>query len=418
MTDEKMGWNATFCMAVGGMIGGGIFSVLGVVVGIAGPWAWASFVVGGVIALLTATSYVGLADAFGEGGGAFTFLREVGRPGIAGSVAWVLIGGYVLTTAVYAFTFGHYLAEVLGGGALVARALAVAVMASLVALNLRGVGESARFEIAAVWAKLVVLGLLAAVGIARWSPEQLADDVPGGSISGVLVGAAAIFMAYEGFQLLAYDYDDIDRPSHTLRRALLPAVVLVTAVYVLVALGSATLVGAGTLVEEKEVALAAAGEAAAGTFGKVLVSVAAALSAGSAINATLFATARLVRRVASEGELPHSLAGTNRRGLPGRAIVVLGAAGTVLAAVGSLGRLVEAASLTFLVTFAVVNALAALRLPSQRLLAVVGAIGAGGAAAVATWRLATTEPIALALLTAMIVAAVGVRPLVLERVGD
>lgn len=38
-------------MAVGGMVGGGIFSTLGVVVGIAGAWAWLSFAAAGLIAL-------------------------------------------------------------------------------------------------------------------------------------------------------------------------------------------------------------------------------------------------------------------------------------------------------------------------------------------------------------------------------
>ena len=38
--DGKMGFNATWSMAVGGMVGGGIFTVLGVVVGLAGAWTW------------------------------------------------------------------------------------------------------------------------------------------------------------------------------------------------------------------------------------------------------------------------------------------------------------------------------------------------------------------------------------------
>ena len=128
-----MGWNATFSMAVGGMIGGGIFSVLGVVVAIAGSWAWASFVLGGAVAFVTALSYIRLAERFGEGGGAFTFLSRLSHRSLAGSLSWLLIAGYVLTTAVYAFTFGHYLSNVVGGGGL----LAVGIMATLAAVNVR-----------------------------------------------------------------------------------------------------------------------------------------------------------------------------------------------------------------------------------------------------------------------------------------
>jgi len=84
-------------MAVGGMVGGGIFSTLGVVVGIAGAWAWLSFAAAGLIALTAGYSYVKLAAYYGEGGGAFTFLREINAEGFAGGLSWVLIIGYVLT---------------------------------------------------------------------------------------------------------------------------------------------------------------------------------------------------------------------------------------------------------------------------------------------------------------------------------
>ncbi|WVM88688.1 hypothetical protein UMZ34_22205 [Halopseudomonas pachastrellae] len=55
-TPGKLGFNATWAMAVGGMIGGGIFSTLGVVVGIAGSLAWLSFVAAGLIALAPGTA--------------------------------------------------------------------------------------------------------------------------------------------------------------------------------------------------------------------------------------------------------------------------------------------------------------------------------------------------------------------------
>ncbi len=59
-------------------VGGGIFSTLGVVVGISGPWAWASFTIAGLIALVAGCSHVKLAAYYGEGGGAFAFFHFCG----------------------------------------------------------------------------------------------------------------------------------------------------------------------------------------------------------------------------------------------------------------------------------------------------------------------------------------------------
>jgi amino acid transporter len=90
---SKLGFKATWSMAVGGMVGGGIFSKLGVVVGIAGAGAWLSFAAARLIALAAGYSDVKLATHYGEGGGAFTFLREINADGFAGSLSWVLIAG-------------------------------------------------------------------------------------------------------------------------------------------------------------------------------------------------------------------------------------------------------------------------------------------------------------------------------------
>jgi amino acid transporter len=357
-TKNKLGFNATWSMAVGGMVGGGIFSTLGVVIGIAGAWTWLSFVAAGTVALSAGYSYVKLAAHYGEGGGAFTYLRRVHADGFAGSLALVLIIGYVLTNAVYAFTFGQYLAYVFDLGPLFARAAAVTIMVVFIGLNLRGVGEAGGVEIVLVWFKMAVLVGLAVWGLARWDTPMLSRGVETSGLGAALFGAVSVFMAYEGFQLLSYDYEDIDAPDTTLPRAVLSAIVIVIAVYVLVALGTAMLIGADQIVKHREVALAVAGQQALGMTGLVIVTIGAAFSTGSAINSTLFATARLSHTVAHAGDLPAAIDHRNAAGVPDRAVIVLGLLAAGLAAVGSLTSLVESASLAFLFTFAVVSGLA------------------------------------------------------------
>ncbi|MDA3896210.1 MAG: APC family permease [Desulfobacteraceae bacterium] len=415
-SNSKLGFNGTWSMAVGGMVGGGIFSTLGVVVGIAGAWAWLSFAAAGLIALAAGYSYVKLSAHYGEGGGAFTFLREINEDGFAGSLSWVLIVGYVLTNAVYAFTFGQYLGHVVGLGPWFPRMAGVAIMALFIGLNLRGVGEAGGVEVFLVWFELVVLVGLAGWGLAQWDPPMLSRGVPDSGISAALFGAAAVFMAYEGFQLLTYDYNDIDAPKKTLPRAVLSAIVVVTVVYVIVALGTAMLIGADQVVQHKEVALAIAGRKAFGTIGVVVVTIAAAFSTGSAINATLFATARLASKVAEDGELPAALEHKNTAGIPDRAVIVLGAAAAVLAALGTLTSLVEAASLTFLFTFAVVCGLAFYQGAGARVVTGFGVLTGAAASVALIVRLIRTGPLALVFLGLLVLIAVFGRPILLRHV--
>ena len=412
---SKLGFNATWSMAVGGMVGGGIFSTLGVVIGIAGHLAWLSFVAAGLIAFCAGYSYVKLAGHYGEGGGAFTFLREINAEGFAGSLSWVLIVGYVLTNSVYAYTFGEYLGHVVGLGPWFPRAAALAIIALFVGLNLRGVGEAGGVEVFLVWFKLIVLVGLAGWGLALWNPPMLSRGIQDAGIGAALFGAASVFMAYEGFQLLTYDYEDIDDPKKTLPRAVLSAIIVVTVVYVIVALGTTMLIGADEVIANKEVSLAVAGQKALGTFGLILVTIAAAFSTGSAINSTLFATARLAHEVAQDGELPAALDHRNKAGAPDRSVIGLGLFAAVLAVVGSLSVLVEAASLAFLFTFAVVCGLAVKERAGHRAITGLGLLLGIGATGALIVRLVSTDPYALAFLAVLVLIAVFVRPIVLRH---
>lgn len=377
MANAKMSFNATWAMAVGGMVGGGIFSVLGVIIQSAGEWAWLSFIIAGLIALISAHSYSQLSLKYNEGGGAFTFLRKINREGFAGSLSWILILGYIFTLSVYAFTFGHYVAHVFDIGNWLPRVLGVSVIGLLTFINLKGVSNASTFEIITVYGKLLVLLGLAAYGIAEWMPEQLTKGISPKPWEAAILGAGTIFMAYEGFQLLSYDYNDLKNPNKTLPKATIWAVIAVILIYVLVTFGTTMVVGAETLIEKKEVALSIAGKKAMGTFGLIVVTIAAAFSTGSAINATLFSTARLMESVAEKKDLPHLFVKENKESIPYYSLLTIAGLAAVLAVIGSLNSLVDAASIIFLFTFGTVNFIAFRKKVKFRWICLVGAISCG-----------------------------------------
>jgi amino acid transporter len=400
------------------MVGGGIFSVLGVIIGIAGQWAWLSFVLAGLIALISAFSYSQLSIKYEKSGGAFTFLNEINHQGIAGSLSWVLIIGYILTISVYAFTFGHYVAHVFNLGSWLPRVLAFTIIAALALVNLRGVGESSRVEIITVWGKLFILLGLSIFGIVQWSPEQLTAGIEPKSWSTAIIGAATIFMAYEGFQLLSYDYKEIKNPTKTLPRATMSAVIAVIFIYVLVALGSTMLVGAETLIQEKEVALSIAGKQAFGIIGLILVTIAAAFSTGSAINATLFSTARLMETVAKKKDLPHIFVKENNANIPYYSIIIMAGLASVLATIGSLSTLVDAASLIFLITFAVVNYISYQQKMKYKILSLIGSIACLIAIILSSYEQFQERPVPLIIILVFIFLALIGRPFILRKMNS
>jgi amino acid transporter len=385
-------------MAIGGMIGGGIFSVLGVTVQLAGHLAFACFVLAGAVALVTAHSYAGLARRAGRSGGPYAYLRRAGHPRFAAITSWYLVFGYVIALAVYAFTFGHYVARVLGGGDLAARAFSILALGAFLVVNLRGVGASRITEDSVVLTKIVILTTVAGIGLSTWSPGRLSPLTDRG-YAGVLVGAASIFIAYEGFELLSYDYDAIARPARTLPRALYLSVLVVVAVYVAVTLGSQMLVTDDVLVAQREVAFATVGERALGPGGLWLAAGAAVLATSSAVNATLFSTSRLVRDLSDAGELPASL-GRAGSGAPANALWLLSLLGAAFAMMPGVSQLLAFGSVTFLCVFGLVNHLHARTTdrPRERVLGHVGALACWGSVLVMLVQLALHQPATLALI--------------------
>lgn len=409
-----LGLRDASAMAIGGMIGGGIFSVLGVTVQLAGHLAFVCFVLAGAVALVTAHSYAGLARRAGRSGGPYAYLCEAGHPHFAAITSWYLVFGYVLALAVYAFTFGHYVARVVDTGDLVARAVTVAVLGAFQVINMRGIGASRITEDSVVLTKLLILTAIAGIGLFAWAPDRLSPLADSGYL-GVLVGAASIFLAYEGFELLSYDYDAIAEPARTLPRALYLSVLVVIAVYVAVTLGSQMLVSDQLLIAQREVAFAAVGEQALGAVGLWLAAGAAVLATSSAINATLFSTARLVRDLSDAGELP-SFLGRAPSGVPLNAMWLLSLLGAAFAMLPGLNQLLAFGSITFLGVFGLINHLNA-RTTDRALERALGHLGATASAiaiVVVLVQLAVHEPTTLAFMAGCLVG-IGALRLVFAR---
>ncbi len=415
---KSIGPVRAWALAAGGMVGGGIYISLGVVIEAAGAWAWLSFAIAGLAALISAYSYGKLSNEFERSGGAFEFLEEMDHPDIAGSLSWLLIIGYTLTISVYAYAFGHYVAHSFGGSEMIIRALALGIAILMIALNLMGAGKLTGVEVVIVSGNLLILIVLAVIGMLDWNPAALADGVSDKPVSAAFIGAAVIFISYEGFQLLSYEYGDLVDPKKYFVPVLVSASIFVIGIYVAVTLGATMILGAGGVVEGKEVALSNAAEQVLGTPGLMGMTIAAAFATSAAINSTLFSTAKLAARITKDKELPKFWGHTNGNDIPDRAVIALGLVAGALAISGSLSSLVEAASLVFVTTFGVVNYVCARRIGSRNLIAWCGTGLCIAIGVVLVYHLAKSQPIPLMILAVLIILSIVVRPILLRNRSD
>jgi amino acid transporter len=365
--DQRLGLRELVAMGVGGMVGGGIFSVLGLSVRSAGHSAPLAFLAGGVIAMITGFSYAHLGLAFRSDGGSFTYLEKAFRhENVAGAGGWLLLAGYVGTLSLYAFTFGAYGSAMITTPAspLLQRALESGVVVVFLAVNLRSVRAAGGTEDAIVAVKLLILGIFAVVGFFSLRSSNLVPVFDQGA-SGLLMGAALIFVAYEGFELLPNAVNETRDAEHVLKRAIFISIIITTAVYVLVAVVAVGNLTGAQIQQQGEYALAVAAKPFLGRAGFLLIGLGALLSTASAINATLFGTARLGRVMAQDRDLPAVFSHREHtRDIPWVSLAAISAITLVFVNLANLTVISSFASATFLMIFAAVN-LSALRLRTK-----------------------------------------------------
>lgn len=407
-TAEGIGVVGAASIGVGGMVGGGIFAVLGTAVMLAGGGTHIAFAIAGVIALLTAYSYAKLSVAYPNSGGTIVFLdRAFGVDLATGTLNSILWLSYLVTIALYASAFGSYGLTFFGSKPPwllhVLMSAAIAVPAFINVLDSAIVSKS---ETAVVVIKLSLLALVIAAGTPEIQLDRLALRTWADPLS-LVMGGMTIFVAYEGFELIANAAEDVRDPAKTLPLALYLSVGFVVVLYVLVAVVTVGSVPATTIAKAKDYALAAAAQPSLGHVGFVLVAVSALLATFSAINATIYGNARLGYALAKDGELPDVFERkTWARPLDGVALTA--GLAMLLANLVDLNEIAILGSGGFLIIFAAVNA-AAFRVASEiganRIVCATSTLACGGALLALLAHTYATSPTALVVFAALLAAA-------------
>jgi amino acid transporter len=408
----KLGLLPVVAIGVGGMVGGGIFAVLGLAVQLAQGGTPVAFALAGIVALLTAHSYARLSVRYPSRGGTVTFLdRAFGAGVVTGSLNILLWLSYVVMLSLYAFAFGSYGATFLPTGwhlvgkhALIS--LAVLAIGGLNLLSAEVIGKAENWIVAL---KILILLIFVGVGVFGVAPAALAPDAWSPPLQ-LVAGGMIIFLAYEGFELIANTAQDVSDPKVTLPRAYYLAVGFVIVLYILVAGVTIGNLSIEEIVTARDYALAAAARPFLGQAGFTLIAIAAMLSTASAINATLYGAARLSYCIARDGELPAAL---ERKvwGEPIEGLLITIGLTLIVANAFDLTSISTLGSAGFLLIFAAVNvanAVHARETRSRRWLSCAGAAACVIALAALIWQTALSEPSKLWVLAVLVAVPIAI----------
>lgn len=202
---------------MGAIIGAGIFTLSGTAIALAGTWALASFILVGLVAVIVALELGELCSLFPEVKGAsYSYAYEAFGSELGFITGILLYFSYASSISVVALGFGSYLAS-LSGLRLPYSAdyFAIALIAALTLLNLRGIRKAARADFALVILKMGVLIMVVGFAFVYFlhASGSARDFLAGGSsptgLSGVFEASVAVFFAYSGFQAISTFVSDV-----------------------------------------------------------------------------------------------------------------------------------------------------------------------------------------------------------------
>jgi APA family basic amino acid/polyamine antiporter len=349
--DRSLGLWSVFSIAVGAMLGSGIFVLPGLAAGIAGPWVSVSFLVAGVLVIPAVLSQAELATAMPVAGGTYVYVdRSMGSwlGIITGLGTWFSLSA---KTAFALVGLGGYLVFFTD---VPPKTVSLSILVMMVALNLIGASKASMIQKVIVFTCLAFLLYFVGAGMQTADPALLSPAFPTGT-AGIMAGAAFVFVSYAGVTKICSVAEEIHHPERNIPLAILLAQSVVTVLYFLVAwvmAGNVDYQQLGTDVAP----IATTATAIGGKDMGIVFSIVAIAALVSMCNADVMATARFPFAMSRDRILPAFLHRINPRfGSPAAAIIVTGIILFLLVTVLPVVTLAKLSSGFLIFIFSVIN---------------------------------------------------------------
>jgi len=321
--------DATF-IGIGAIIGGGIFTLTGMALSLAGPSLILVIALNGFIAFMTALAYAELGSTFPEAGGGFIWVRK-GLGNLAGHLSgWISWFAHAVACGLYALSFGFYFGTILfslilpafginvsfSEGGLFQKIVAMSMILLVGWINFRGVSGTGKLGKIIVYCEILVLSAFAAFGLISFfkEPDIAASFTPllPMGIFGLFSAMGLMYIGFEGTEIIVQSGEELKNPKKNMPRAIFLSLGVICLLYLLTIFSA--LAGVRGEAPSWQI-LSGAGQGAlvkASSFFmpgfEWIIMLGGLLAAGAALNATVFSSSHVSFAMGRAGNLPNFLA--------------------------------------------------------------------------------------------------------------
>ncbi len=372
---RNLGWWDLAVMGVAVAVGAGIFSVGAQAAAFhAGPAVIISFIVAGVVCGAAVMCYAEFASVMPVAGSAYTFTYATLGEFLAWIIGWDLILEMLMASSVISKYWGVYLNDfmrLIGVqwntnihiGSFTLDLAPIVIVAFFTILLVLGTQIGARVDGAMTILKIGVVLFVIVVGffyvkssnyVPFIPPSEPASDVPGATttgtmtqplvqwlthhepsiygISGVLSGAALVFFAFIGFDVIATTSEETKNPKRNVPLGIGAGMGITIVLYVLVAVVTTGMVPYKQLASVENPSLATAFELVGASWAAKIISFAIMLGLATVVMVLLLGLTRVIFAISRDGLLPRGISKTGKRGTPAGLQIACGVVVAIVAA--------------------------------------------------------------------------------------
>lgn len=346
---RSLGFWDILMFGVGGIVGAGIYAIIGQAAGLSGNMLWLSFAIAAIVALLTGLSYAEFVSRFPDAGGSFEYIKQGMNEKTALFMSIFMTFTGIVAPAAIAISFADYLSRLID----IPNWITVIIIVSLMAVfNIIGSKVSSYYNSIATIITLAGLGLVIAFCIPDWGSVDF-FEVGDAGYTGILAGSALIFFSYVGFEDLVKMAEETKNARKVLPKGVLLSGIIVLILYVMIAISAISTFEAGELAK-KNGPLAAVIESQWGPIGGTILVCVALFATSKTILSNILGTSRLLYDVARDSEISWLKKFTTLDGIgvktPNYAIIAIA---IVTIAFGLIGNLKVVASISNIFVFGV-----------------------------------------------------------------
>ncbi|MEM3555427.1 MAG: amino acid permease [Candidatus Micrarchaeia archaeon] len=338
-------------IGLGAIIGAGIFVVVGIAAGMAGPGVIYSVILAGVVSLFTALSFAELSSVIPKEGGGYEYVFKVVSPFWGFLTGWMLILGSIVGGAAVSLGLADYLAVLM---VFPANLLAVGACILFTLVNLVGAKQSKIVNDALVILKILMLLLFVLLGAPHIKPANFQNVLPNG-LNGLIGGAALMMFAYLGYCNVTTISEEIINPQRTLPLAILLSLAISALLYLLVSFTAVGVVDYNVLAKSGS-PLADVMEATGNEMAAWLVSLAAIFATATVLHTLILSVSRIIFSMSRNHQTARFISHIHPTfGTPYVSILLTGIPMAFLAFIGDLKEIASLATVLMILSHILVN---------------------------------------------------------------